>query len=74
MKLSPENDTIQPTPYFECDYSPISALGNSFFYGFGQKLWLRVEINMPNGFLDLKYIDIGEKKYQNNFKIAEIRT
>ena len=27
---------------------------------------------MSNGFLDLKYIDIGEKKYQNNKKIEEI--
>ena len=40
---------------------------------FGQKLWLKLEISMSNGFLDLKYIDIGEKSIKITNKIEEIR-
>ena len=43
-----------------------------FFYNFGQKLYLKVEINLSIVFLDLKYIDIGEKSINVTLKLMKL--
>ena len=52
--------------------SPIFDSKKTVFHFFKQTLCLKVKINMPSVFPDLKYIDTGEKNIKITLKIMKL--